>query len=318
MRRSKNALFMCLLSFLVTAPISVVDADVTLLKVEASHRSVLPGYSIVFHGEIKQGDHEKFLSIVRDMSEHDLEDGAHPIRIILDSPGGDVIEAMRIGSSIRNLGLGVHVPRWVLFDERDLKRGYFLNPHSPLEPEDWERYKDVRRSVTCFSACVFLFISGVERDVGWTPIPYHHPRAKRLGRDWVDSRNREESAKESPIGIHRPSFHKQYFSDLNSTQAREKYIELERTVRAWLREMGLGERWISEMFAVSSNDIRMLSVGDILTIGLFEKSWEEWLIANCGFSSDYAALAAMEVSATFCIHSLRIKERKRLRDAYLK
>ena len=319
MRIGRGVPLVCLLAFLVIAPLRFVHADVTLLTVEGSPGSTaLPGYAIVFHGEIQQGDHETFLAIVRGLSKNDIEDRAYPIHIILDSPGGDVIEAMRIGSSIRNLGLGAKVPRWVLFNEWDLKRGYLQNPAIPIAPEDWERHKHLMRSVKCLSACVFIFISGVERDVGWAPISYNHPRSKRLGRDWADATNREESAKESSIGIHRPSFHEKHFSGLNSTQAREKYAQLEQTVRAWLQEMGLGERWISEMFAVSSNDIRMLSYGDILSIGLFEKAWEEWLIANCGFSSTDAALVAMEVSATWCIASRSMQERKRLRDAYLK
>jgi hypothetical protein len=69
--------------------------------------------------------------------------------IFLASPGGDLIEAMKMGRLIRKLRLRTEVP-------------------SDLPPPDREKaeatLKNPKASFVCASACFFIFVAGIDRD----------------------------------------------------------------------------------------------------------------------------------------------------------
>lgn len=92
----------------------------------------------------------------------------------------------------------------------------------------------------CSSACVLIFAA----------------RAKRL----VSTGAR--------LGLHRPYFEESYFAGLSSTQAREKYAELERVVKDYLKELSMPEALFEKMRSIPSRRLVYLKDDDIKELGL--------------------------------------------------
>jgi hypothetical protein len=105
------------------------SANVALLQ-DGSDKNVILG-AILIHSEIKKGDFAAFLKVADRLSET-LRDRADPVPFILvklDSPGGDVAEAMQIGRLIRQR---------------------FMNTMVDEQQE-------------CASACILILMAGVAR-----------------------------------------------------------------------------------------------------------------------------------------------------------
>lgn len=112
---------------------------------------------IMIEGEIVEGDYAKFEKLVMQIF--------NPGVVWLASPGGDLVEAMRIGRLIRELKLSVWAPP---------KSG-------PLFP-----MVDSKRNAVCASACFFIYAAGVERkgEVLGIHRPYMSASAyRRMGLD---------------------------------------------------------------------------------------------------------------------------------------
>lgn len=114
--------FLALLAALVT---NFVNADVVLSRVDESNPSWRTNPYLFINGEIRRGDYARALNAVK---ESYAQGELAQLSVRLDSPGGDVLEAMKIGQLIRDLKLPVSVL---------LGR--------------------------CDSACVFILVSGAER-----------------------------------------------------------------------------------------------------------------------------------------------------------
>jgi hypothetical protein len=146
----------------------------------------------------------------------------------LTSHGGDVVEAMRIGRLVRRVNV------------QTVARG-------------------------CNSACVLVWVAGVERNAA------------------------------ADLGLHRPYFDKSYFAGLSKTEADARYSELSNGVKRYLEEMEVPREAIELIFATSSSDI--VFVGERRNIALCAKlaarspAYDEWLRAKCGkFPVDAAEL----------------------------
>ena len=309
----KNSVFAVALSFLLQ--FSPANADVSVLAYSTAGGGTY--HKIVIHGNIRAGDYDRFLAAVSDVwaitAESDTFVKGNFV-VLLNSAGGDALEAMRIGRKIRELATPVSVPSTVLFNDWDLSRGLFQEPVFEPSLAGLERRENLSSDVACYSACFLIYIGALERVFDHKPISYHDWAYASMGKQWIDEINREDALKESPIGIHRPFFERAVFSGMSSAEADKKYREMEETVRAYLRDMGLGERWISEMFAVPSNEIKRLTFGELSGIGRMQPSWEEWLISKCGFSSTIDAVAALKGEAAEsirCILTTKLEERGR-------
>jgi hypothetical protein len=135
----------------------------------------------------------------------------------ITSGGGNLDEAMKIGDFIATS----NIPVWV-----------------------WNE---------CNSACVFIYASGVKRDV----------RGK--------------------IGLHRPYFSGEYFSSLTSLEAEKKYNELKLRASFFLKKVGVSQDLITRMFSTSSKNIDYISAENAnKQFGTTSDFYEEWLIAKCG------------------------------------
>jgi hypothetical protein len=116
--------------------------------------------ALLLEGQIVPGDFEKLLHALRDKNLFQkIKEG-----VFLASPGGDVLEAMRMGLLLRSLQLKTLAPVGpsqfapALVQARDLK-----NPNNYV----------------CSSACIFLYIAGADRtpaSVGRLGV--HQPSAK--------------------------------------------------------------------------------------------------------------------------------------------
>lgn len=141
-----------------------------------------------------------------------------PPRIFhIDSKGGDLKEAMSIGRIVRES----QIPLWT--------------------------------GENCLSACVFVYVAGVERNARGT------------------------------IGLHRPYFDPSYYAGLNSTDAAEQYKGLSKDAREYLEAMGTSRTLIDKIFDTGSDKIDTFSAGEANeAFGKRAPFYDEWLAAKCG------------------------------------
>lgn len=105
----------------------------------------------------------------------------------------------------------------------------------------------------CYSACVFIYVAGVERDA----------RGK--------------------IGLHRPYFDKKYFSGLSSLEAKKKYAELKQISIEYLNTMEVSQSIIERIFQTGSTEVDIVEADEANRIfGFRSPFYEEWLTARCG------------------------------------
>lgn len=150
----------------------------------------------------------------------------------ITSMGGNLDEAMKIGRIIRKS----QIPVWS-FGE-------------------------------CYSACVFIYVAGVERD------------------------------SKGKIGLHRPYFDKKYFATLDSLEAKEKYEELKAVSIAYLREMEVSQAIIERIFATASSGADVLAAEEAnQLLGYRLPFYEEWLMAKCGKYTDEQATVIDSMAA---------------------
>jgi len=135
----------------------------------------------------------------------------------ITSTGGDLDEAMKIGEIIRSS----QIPVW--------------------------------SGEECFSACVFIYASGVERDA------------------------------QGKVGLHRPYFDKKYFANLSSLEAKEKYEELKQQSITYLKEIEVSQALIDRMFQTGSTEVDIIEAEEANRLfGAQSPFYEEWITAKCG------------------------------------
>jgi hypothetical protein len=140
----KRAFLSLLLLFLGLAP---ARASVTLTADGSA-----PGApaQILIHGTIRRGDYasfERLADLVAQTSRHSIN-GVPFVTVRLSSPGGDVMEALKIGALLNR--------RWMM---------------TLVRPRD-----------ECVSACVFLLMSGVVRTATGAAIGVHRPEFEPASR----------------------------------------------------------------------------------------------------------------------------------------
>jgi hypothetical protein len=197
-------------------------------------------------GEIKSGDYEKFLNVLSLYKTHNdfykprpsddelkklinivfMSPKEHILQVELNSKGGDVLEAMKIGRVIERLRLSTSLK-------------------TTGDPEE-----------SCLSACFFIFVAGVKRNTNLI---------------W-----------DRDLGVHRPYFQPAYFAGLTSTQAKEKYNDLVRLTKQYLRDMYVPEELIELSYSISPDDIYPLSEKEIeMWLYEYHPFFEDWLSSKC-------------------------------------
>lgn len=148
--------------------------------------------SLVIEGPIESGDYEHFLKVIKD-NQGKLTD------VYLFSPGGDFVEAMKIGRAMRALEIGSMVPRRNSAGQPvcDDEMGKILSalPRNPA-------------NCTAASAAFFIHVGAVERGGLY-------------------------------LLVHRPSFAPEQFAKLTETQAQAAFDVLQHDARTYMTEMGV-------------------------------------------------------------------------------
>jgi hypothetical protein len=157
---------------------------------------------VVLEGTIDAGDFEKFKNFI-------LNSG-NAVEIYLASPGGDLIEAMKIGFVVRLLKLSTVVPGKTLTNQA-------------LESAATEHnLKNAKMDYMCTSACFFIFVAGVHRT--------HDDRGPAL------------------LGIHKPSLTAETLKKLSPDQAVAAAEKIRTTVENYLKAMGVPEKYARNMY----------------------------------------------------------------------
>lgn len=196
--------------------------------------------AVCISGTIERGDYDEFHELMKTQGAE-----IHSIALA-ESPGGDLVEAIKIGSLIRELKLNTVVGnRFDLLGQSSVS----LLTISGAETEE--------RRWICASACVFIWLAGVNRAGNWRLV------------------------------VHRPYYDPEYFGDLSVGESDLKYRELEEFAYGYLRKMDTPEGLIAKMREVSSSD------GYVLPMEFAEErlngniaSFDEWITARCGTMSE--------------------------------
>jgi len=195
---------------------------------------------IHLQGQIEEGDFEKIKSTAIDVI-----NGGNPAQFSMNSPGGSLIEALKIGEFIKEINA----------------RTNLFGAHS----------EDLSAEMTrCYSACFLIFVSGSIRN-------YVNDNTI-----W-DSTGNVELVVKPIIGLHRPYFDENEFSKLAPSEAREQYNQLELLTRQYLQTVAIPQDIIDGMFRISSQNMQLISLDEFDNkIGFYQPYYEEWIISRCG------------------------------------
>ena len=85
------------------------------------------------------------------------------------------------------------------------------------------------------------------------------------------------------MGIHRPYYSKQYFAALSAKEAEKKYKTLEKLTREYLKSMGAPDTFISEIFLIPSDEIKLVPRPEFIRMFPSKIPYlDQWLSDRCG------------------------------------
>jgi hypothetical protein len=189
---------------------------------------------VIIEGAINNGDCNKLLVLIRK---------SFVKAVYLASPGGNVLEAMRIGRLVRALKLETIVP---VKREGELRTQQAAN-FGIKNPDD---------NLVCASACFFVFAAGVLRNQDY-----------RFG---------------SPLlGIHRPYLSESDLKSLSVDRALETATRTRAIVENYLKEMNVRPFYTDQMFLIPKEQMYWVPVTQFRAEleGLLPEL-KEWINAN--------------------------------------
>jgi hypothetical protein len=192
-------------------------------------------YSLL-RGKIIAGDYEKVRQALRDSWPHLTE-------INLDSPGGSVLEALKIGRLLRKYLITATVSRAEAQHPPSAP-----GPAPPFDPsKPYTVLPAPSDSWVCASACALIWFGGVERS--------------------------------GTVGLHRPRITDPDFASASPEEATKRYRLLLSAIEAYLTEMEAPRPIIDQMLATGSSEIRWI---DAVSEGLSRPpSYAEWEDTSC-------------------------------------
>ena len=202
---------------------------------------------IVLEGEIASGDSEKLAAAM---------EGHLVSTVVLNSPGGDVLEAMKISSILNERLIAAEAP----YDFRN-----FPSKRVSCWLSGFEYDLADARNCVCYSACAIV----------WLTAP------SRLG-DY--------------IGVHRPRFDYKYFSGLSAQEAKKKYAEMQSVLEQFLYQHDVPPGIVSRMMSTPSSENYILSNDEIGSIERMRPFLEELLHARCSsFHQEFLQIQALQL-----------------------
>jgi hypothetical protein len=176
---------------------------------------------LVLEGKIVPGDYDKLRNFLGKKSNFDkISDG-----VFLASPGGYVVESLKIGHLIRSLRLstdapsGPPQPNIAKFGESIIKANDLVDPKS---------------NYLCASACFFVYVSGIYRKLNWA------------GR----------------LGIHRPVRLEGSSGEASLEWAINATWRLRDAVKDYLQEMGVPSKYIDLVYSVPPGEMKWITQGE--------------------------------------------------------
>lgn len=234
------------------------------------HVDIVGEKSIFIEGEIVKGDLIKFKKIA---AKH-IQSNQTPLRVILNSKGGDVNESIEIGKQIRNLLASTYV--WgntIISSTSEVSKDVLKRQANPSTAYSWANWRvvtpneDIKETdiTKCYSSCVLILLAGIEKTV-------------------TDNLDEHGARRGIPsIGIHRPYFDEKYFSKLTPNQAEKKYKDIEKVVGDYLNELGVSDLLIDRMLKSSSDSLELVNAENFKAFfNQIEPYYEEYMLAKCG------------------------------------
>jgi hypothetical protein len=199
--------------------------------------------SILLRGKIVPGDYGKVRSLI----------DAGAMKIYLISPGGDLMEAMKIGRLLRDHLMSTQAPSFI----RPGSVGSVLTGGGAggwlMRPGGGDYCSGRHRECICASACFFVWTGGIER----------------AG---------------AAVGLHRPSFYSDYQGTASTAEL--QYENGINTARDYLEEMEVPARYIHLMMRTKPREIVFLGAvklngENINDIEGYIPSIDAWLDTYC-------------------------------------
>ena len=236
-------------------------------------------YFVSISGEIKKGDLKKIKSASREAIQKGSE-----LEFVLNSPGGDVDEAIAIGQFAREMLAGTFVYGTTVVLKNSPEAAEIHDVGGLLSKSVTEVGPSSEISsefVKCYSACVLIFYGGTNRSVS----PNN------------DYRFGFKAGKHYPtIGLHRPYFDQTKFATLTPRAARDQYAKLETELRDYLQEMGAPNSVAERMFSSASYELDLVPDEEFAKyFQTTEPFLEEWINSKCGPPGPTGALNADEL-----------------------
>lgn len=228
---------------------------------------------IEISGEIEVGDLDKVKKTTKELIAKWPNTNPSPLSYHLNTVGGSVSEAIKIGRFFREILASVNSFGKIIIAPGSEDERLFINPGQP-----WKGYQYVVLSpekklgqehiVANYSAGVLIFYGAV----------------RRAHRDNSDQRLGFYKQVTIPVmGIHRPYYATKDFSKPPPSGSENTYKALEKTVREYLIEMGASQEIIERMFNKPSAEMEMIKAEEFRTFYKPEEPFlEQWLVAKCG------------------------------------
>lgn len=193
---------------------------------------------LLIEGIIKPGDFEKFQSKL-------VEKKAPPEEFFLNSPGGDVREALKIGRLVRKLLLDTTVP--ALTRQEKPKKLICWIQTGRVEAREFKRGDEC----ICASACFFIYVAGIYRRGNY-------------------------------VAVHRPYVNKTDTADISLKSYVKKYQGVKKEIRDYLSDMGVSDKWYEILISTPSHDARFLTEEETSEFLIKRPAEiEEWVFSKC-------------------------------------
>jgi len=236
--------------------------------------------AIFITGVIEKGDYEKVKKVTKNYINWIVKDRDDELKFILNSKGGDVEEAIKIGLFFRETLAKVYVKGNRLIHESEKEAQWIKNHRSKGWAEKYTTQNSViysnKRPITgndikkCYSACVLMFLGGTQKYIS----DNHY---------WIDDSKADKKKDIPVIGLHRPYFSQEQYAKLSIQKAEASYKRLEKLVQQYLGEIGATQELIDRIFKSASNEIDLVSDSNFRRMFHQEEPfYNEWIIAKCG------------------------------------
>ena len=208
------------------------------------------GCTIKLTGKIERGDAARLRQVIG----KPLNGGWYYGKLLLDSPGGDVQEALLLAGVVRDAMLATST------SSSSPEQSKFVDEKGRII-----RLGD-RDQFPCASSCFLVWVAGTERFSGTGRDPKYGPYG---------------------IGLHRPYFPPEAYAN-SPSQVAEAQQSMTVAVRDYLRREQVPELFIEKMMDRSSREVYWVDEsGDRFAMTGTAGWFEEMMIARCGFDPVY-------------------------------